>query len=98
MKIVEDLNTRRQWGDCFYLDIPLDASLKEIQARISHATSVEKAVRSMLDGTTNLEEMLEQIEPILLDLDNNVDAYIEDVEENMEYTLPFIQQSYLYAF
>ena len=98
MKKIEDLNTRRQWGDCFYLDIPLDVSSEEIKARISHATSVEKAVKFMLDGKTNLEEMLEEVEPILLDLGNSVDAYIEDIEDNMEYTLPFIQQSPLYVF
>lgn len=87
MNQIVDLNWRREFGDCFYLEIPLDSSIEEIKARISRVTSVEQAVKSMLDGELNLEEMIEEVEPILLDLDINMDNYLEVVEDNMEYTL-----------
>ncbi len=87
MEPILDLSYRREFGDCFYLEIPLDGSMEEIKARISHATSVEQAVRNMLDGEMNLEYLVEEVEPILLDLEINMDDYLEIVEHNMEYTL-----------
>lgn len=87
MNPVSDLNCRREFGDCFYLEIPLEGSIEEIKTRISHASSVEQVVKNMLDGDMGLEEMIENIEPTLLDIGINIDAYLEVVEDNMQYTL-----------
>lgn len=87
MESIWDLDCRRELGDCFYLEVPLDGSIEEIKTRISHATSVEQAVKNMLDGEMNLEDLTEEVEPILLDLGIDMDDYLEAVEENMEYTL-----------
>lgn len=87
MEPILDLDYRREFGDCFYLEIPLDGSMEEIKTRISHATSVEHAVRNMLDGATSLEDLIEEVEPILLDLEIKTDDYLEVVENNMECTL-----------
>lgn len=87
MQPILNLDYRREFGDCFYLEIPLNRSMEEIKKTISHATSIEKSVKNMLDGTTNLEDLIEEVEPIILDLDIKIDDYLEVVEENMEYTL-----------
>lgn len=87
MEQIIDLDWRRELGDCFYLEIPLDRSLDEIRATISYSTSVEYAVKRMLDGEMSLNDLAEELEPVILDLDLNFDGYLEVVEENMNYTL-----------
>lgn len=84
---ITNLQFRRDLGESFYLEIPLDGSEEEIKTRISHAMSVEQSVRHFLDGERNIEELIEEVEPTLLDLGIEMDNYLEAVEENIEFTL-----------
>lgn len=84
---ITDLQFRRDFGECFYLEIPLDRSMEEIKKMISDAMSVERAVKRMMDGKNNIEDLFEEVEPVLLDLGIEMDDYLETVEENIEFTL-----------
>lgn len=93
MNKIIDLNCRREFGDCFYLEIPLDASLDEIKQRIHQATSIEGIVKRMLDAEIDIEEMVEEIEPIIKNLDIKMDDYLEVAEDNMNNSLLYLQPS-----
>lgn len=90
MGVIIDPYTRREFGDCFYLEMPLDCSAEEIRARIYELTKVEKAVKRMLDGEISVNDLLEEIEPIITEQDLDMDEYASTVEDNMEYTLLYL--------
>lgn len=76
---IEDLETRRQLGGCFYLVVPLVEDDRELEELIHQATRVEKAVELMLDGKTPIWEMLELVE----DAVPSMDQYVNEVEQNL---------------
>jgi len=53
MSFLIDPYSRREFGDCFYLEIPLDCSDEELHQRIHELTKVEKIVGSIMDGRIN---------------------------------------------
>lgn len=76
--IQELTDFRRSVGECFYLIIPTDPSL-EMQQAISNSMLVESAVKLMLSGHISPEDLLEIVESVI----ENIDGYIEEVEENL---------------
>jgi len=69
----------RAIGDCFHLFIPADPET-EMRKAIRDAMCVENAVKLMLSGGVSPEELLEMVEPVVVD----IDQYIEEVEESLE--------------
>ncbi|MBW4568043.1 MAG: hypothetical protein KME31_08470 [Tolypothrix carrinoi HA7290-LM1] len=78
-----DLDIYRQLGGCFYLVVPVCDSDEEFDALMADAQKVEQATVKMLQGTINIEELLESIENFV----PSIDSYIEEVEENMNESL-----------
>lgn len=79
MNQIIDPFIRRDFADCFYLAISLEDAEAEIREHIAQASKVEAAVALVLDGSANLEDMLEMVEDVV----PNIDQYCEDVEQNM---------------
>lgn len=71
------------FGRCFYLVVPVCDDAAEFDALMADASSVAHATKQMLDGSINIEELLETIELFM----PNMDDYLEEVEENMEKSL-----------
>lgn len=77
---------RREIGSCFYLVIPICETDDEFAQLMADANKVQSAVKSMLDGKLNPEELLESVEAFVPD----IDEYIDEVEENLEAIEPLI--------
>lgn len=83
MNAVDDLATRKNLANCFYLEVSLDGSEKEIKELIGRAIKIEQFTNSMLNGLMNFEDLLESIEEFVPSMDN----YTAEVEANLNEAL-----------
>lgn len=83
MQEIIDPKVYREFGSCFYLVIPICGDDKEFEALMADAEKVSAATKQMLDGSINIEELIESIEAFVPD----IDEYLEEIEENMEESL-----------
>lgn len=84
MQPIIDSSQRKALADCFYLQIPLIHTCDdEIAYNIANAMQLEQSVAAMLDGSMNIEDLLESVEDLVPDMD----MYVEEVEANLEETL-----------
>lgn len=83
MKEIIDPKVYKEFGSCFYLLVPTCNDDAEFKALMADADAVCKAVKRMLNGSINIEELIESIEPFVPD----IDSYLEEIEENMEESL-----------
>lgn len=83
MNRIIDPFTRREFGSCFYLVIPICEDDAEFNQLLDDASQVQKSVTSMLNGSMSVEDMLESVESFIPSMDD----YVEEVETNMEQTL-----------
>lgn len=80
---IDNIITRRELGDCFYIHIPLCQDEASINEQIQQAMRIEKAVDMMLDGSASIWDMFELIE----DAVPNMDQYTDEVGQNLYYHL-----------
>lgn len=73
----------REIGSCFSLEISLQLCSQEIKDLFRRDALIKSAAKSMLNGSINIEDLLEFIEPLVPD----VDDYIEGLEANLKETL-----------
>jgi hypothetical protein len=73
----------REFGRCFFLVIPICDNDEEFNALMEDAKKVEQATQKMLDGSMNIEELIESIEAFV----PSIDSYLKEVEENMNESL-----------
>jgi hypothetical protein len=78
-----DPKVYRELGSCFYLVIPICGNDDEFAALMEDAKKVEQATIKMLNGSINIEELIESIEGFV----PSIDSYLEEVEENMNESL-----------
>jgi hypothetical protein len=83
MQEIIDPKAYREFGSCFYLVIPTCNNDEEFNALMEDAKKVEQATIKMLDGSINIEELIESIESFV----PSIDSYLEEVEENMNESL-----------
>lgn len=83
MDKIIDPKVYKEFGNCFYLIIPTCKDDAEFDALMADADKVCNATKKMLEGSINVEELLEIIESFVPDIDN----YIDEIEENMEESL-----------
>ncbi|WP_375470256.1 hypothetical protein [uncultured Nostoc sp.] len=83
MSPIIDPKVYKEIGECFYLLIPICNDDAEFEALMSDAEQVCQATKKMLDGSINIEDFLEVVEPFV----PSIDDYIEEVEENLEEAL-----------
>ncbi|MBG1268247.1 hypothetical protein [Nostoc sp. WHI] len=78
-----DPRAYRELGSCFYLVVPTCKDDAEFAALMADADKICNATKQMLDGSINIEELLEAVEAFIPDMDD----YLEEIEENMEESL-----------
>ncbi|MCC5620713.1 hypothetical protein [Nostoc sp. CHAB 5715] len=78
-----DPKVYKEMGKCFYLLIPVCNNDAEFEALMSDAEKVSEATKKMLDGSIDIEDLLETVEPSILSMDD----YIEEIEKNLEEAL-----------
>jgi hypothetical protein len=83
MEEIIDPKIYREFGSCFYLIIPICENDEEFDALMEDAKKVEQATKKMLDGSINIEELIESIEGFV----PSIDSYLEEVEKNMNESL-----------
>lgn len=83
MSSIIDPKVYRDFASCFYLLVPTCNDEQEFQALMQDAHKVAQATKKMLQGSINIEELLEEIEPFI----PSMDQYLEEIEENMEEAL-----------
>ncbi len=83
MQKIIDPKVYREFGSCFYLVIPVCDDDSEFEALMADADKVCTATKQMLNGSINIEELIESIEAFIPDMDE----YLQEVEENMEESL-----------
>ncbi|WP_375470982.1 hypothetical protein [uncultured Nostoc sp.] len=77
-----DPKVYREFGNCFYLVVPTCKDDAEFDALMADADRVANATKQMLDGSINIEELIEAVEAFI-----PIDDYLEEVEENMKASL-----------
>ena len=83
MNEIIDPKVYREFGRSFYLLIPVCDDEQEFQALMEDAEKVSQATKKMLQGSINIEDLLETIEPFIPSMDD----YLEEVEQNLEEAL-----------
>ena len=92
MENIIDPIYQRQVSNSFYLHIPLQGKVdEEIRQLIAHSMHVEQATRLMVEGSIDIEDLLEYVEPVIPDMDD----YIDEVEESLIEVLTFSNYSTL---
>jgi hypothetical protein len=87
-KQIIDPRVNREFGSCFYLAIPICDDDTEFKELMHDAYKVERAVKSMLDGSISVEDLLEAVEPFIPCMDD----YVEEIEQNMNEALIRVYQ------
>lgn len=83
MNAIDNLAARKNLANCFYLEVPLDRSEKEIKELIGRAIKIEQFTNFMLNGLMSFEDLLESIEEFVPSMDN----YTAEVETNLHKAL-----------
>ncbi|MBW4480843.1 MAG: hypothetical protein KME54_29420 [Tolypothrix brevis GSE-NOS-MK-07-07A] len=78
-----DSKVYREFGSCFYLVVPICENDDEFNALMEDAKKVEQATTRMLQGSINIEELIESIEGFV----PCIDSYLEEIEDNMNESL-----------
>jgi len=73
----------QEFGRCFYLVIPICNNEAEFAALMEDAQKVEQATIRMLNGSINIEDLIESVEGFV----PSMDSYLEEIEENMNEAL-----------